>query len=41
LKSFGSVARLREASAEEIAALPGLSLKVAEDILRYLASHQS
>ncbi len=39
LKAFGSVARLRRASADEIAALPGISKKLAEDVLRYLESH--
>ena len=41
LQKFGSVARLRRASAGEIAALPGLSRKLAAEILRYLASHRS
>lgn len=36
LKKFGSVARLREASAEDIASLPGISEKAAEGILEWL-----
>ena len=36
LKKFGSVSRLRAANAEEIASLPGISLKAAEGILEWL-----
>ena len=36
LKKFGSVARLRESTAEEIATLPGISEKTAEGILEWL-----
>ena len=36
LKAFGSVARLRKAGAEEIAALPGFSRRTAERILEWL-----
>ena len=41
LKEFGSVARLRKASVEQIAALPGLSRTSAEQILHFLESHRS
>lgn len=41
LKAFGSVARLRQASPEAMAALPGISLKLANEILQFLQSHQS
>lgn len=37
LEAFGSVARIRRASADAIAALPGISLKSAEAILGFLA----
>lgn len=36
LKEFGSVARLKRAEPEAIAALPGFSAKLAAEILRYL-----
>jgi excinuclease ABC subunit C len=36
LKKFGSVTRIRAASAEQIAALPGISLKSAQGILDFL-----
>jgi excinuclease ABC subunit C len=36
LKKFGSVARLRKASPEQVAALPGISLKSAEAMLAWL-----
>ena len=36
LRKFGSVARLRKASAEEIASLPGFSKKTAETVLDHL-----
>lgn len=38
LKKFGSVARLREATAPEIAAIPGISEKSAEAMLDWLAN---
>ena len=38
LKQFGSVERIRKTSAEEIAALPGISLKSAEAMLAWLNS---
>lgn len=41
LKAFGSVARLRKASEEDLAALPGISPKLASEILQFLSSHQS
>ncbi len=37
LKVFGSVKRLREASAEEIAAIPGIPLEVARDVVRFVS----
>ena len=36
LKRFGSVTRLRRASVEEIAALPGIGPRLAEQVLEYL-----
>ncbi len=38
LKKFGSVARIKAASIEQIAELRGISVKSAEEILRYLKS---
>ena len=38
LGKFGSVARIREASADDIAALPGISLKSARGILEFLGN---
>ena len=38
LESFGSLAGVRLATAEEIAALPGFSLRLAERVLNYLRS---
>ncbi|HUF62313.1 MAG TPA: excinuclease ABC subunit UvrC [Verrucomicrobiales bacterium] len=38
LKAFGSVTRLRQASPEAIAALPGFHLTLAREILRFLES---
>ena len=38
LKKFGSVARIKAASAEEIASLPGISVKSAQAILNHLGS---
>ena len=39
LKRFGSVARLRKASVEDIAAVPGVGKTVAAEVARYLAEH--
>ncbi|MEM7387984.1 MAG: UvrB/UvrC motif-containing protein, partial [Verrucomicrobiota bacterium] len=39
LKHFGSVARLKKASADEMASLRGISKNLADDILRFLDSH--
>jgi excinuclease ABC subunit C len=36
LEKFGSVARLRKTEASEIAAIPGISLKAAEQMLEWL-----
>ena len=36
LRKFGSVARIRRASAEQIAAVPGIGAKLAEGIVRFL-----
>jgi excinuclease UvrABC nuclease subunit len=36
LEKFGSVARLKKATAEDIAALPGISLKAATTMLEFL-----
>ncbi|HEY1080724.1 MAG TPA: excinuclease ABC subunit UvrC [Prosthecobacter sp.] len=41
LKKFGSVARLRKASAEDIAKVPGISQTLAETIVDFLASRSS
>jgi excinuclease ABC subunit C len=38
LKAFGSVTRLRKASEEEIAAVPGISKTLAQQVLEFLAS---
>jgi excinuclease ABC subunit C len=38
LKKFGSVQRVRKASAEEIAEIPGISLRSAEGMLEWLAA---
>ena len=38
LKAFGSVTRLRKASEEEIAAVPGISKALARQVLEFLAS---
>jgi excinuclease ABC subunit C len=40
LRVFGSVARLRKASAEKIAEVQGIGKGLAEDIVRFLASRQ-
>jgi excinuclease ABC subunit C len=39
LKSFGSVARLRKATAAEIAQTSGIGPRLAEQVVQYLASH--
>ncbi|MFL6542218.1 MAG: excinuclease ABC subunit UvrC [Chthoniobacterales bacterium] len=39
LRRFGSVNRLRKASAEEIAATPGIGPKLAEEVHRFLQRH--
>ncbi|MCX6966297.1 MAG: helix-hairpin-helix domain-containing protein, partial [Verrucomicrobia bacterium] len=36
LQKFGSVARLRRTPAEQIAAIPGISLRLAEQIVEFL-----
>ncbi len=41
LKRFGSVARLRNASLEEIAALDGISLRLAGQVLEFLGKKQA
>lgn len=41
LRAFGSVARLRKATAAQIAEVPGISKGLAEDILRFLVSRQA
>jgi excinuclease ABC subunit C len=38
LKAFGSVTRLRKATEEQIAAVPGISKTLARQILDFLAS---
>jgi excinuclease ABC subunit C len=40
LRRFGSVARLRRASVEEVASVEGISARLAEEVLRFLRSHQ-
>lgn len=40
LRAFGSVARLRKASVEQIAAVPGISKTLAEEIVRFLEAYQ-
>lgn len=40
LKQFGSLARLRKASAADMAAISGISQKIAESIVDYLESHR-
>lgn len=40
LRAFGSVARLRRASAEEIAKVPGIGKVLAEEITRFLAERK-
>ncbi len=41
LETFGSVARLRKATAEQIAAVEGISATLAESILGFLESHRN
>ena len=40
LREFGSVARLRKASVDRIATVPGISKNLAEEITRFLATYQ-
>ncbi len=40
LRAFGSVARLRKASTEQIAAVPGIGKALAEEVVRFLATYQ-
>ena len=40
LRAFGSVARLRKASVDQIAAVPGISKTLAEEIVRFLEAYQ-
>ncbi len=40
LRAFGSVARLRKASQEKIAAVPGIGKALAEEIVRFLETYQ-
>ena len=40
LKTFGSVARLRKAGAEELANVPGISQKLAAEIIEFLDTHR-
>lgn len=39
LERFGSVARLRKASREEVATVPGIGGKLADEIVRFLKTH--
>ena len=40
LRAFGSVARLRKASLEQIAAVPGIGKALAEEVVRFLETYQ-
>lgn len=40
LTTFGSVARLRKATADEIASIPGIGKRLAEEVVSFLRSHQ-
>ena len=40
LRAFGSVARLRKASVEEVAAVPGIGKALADEVMRFLAAYQ-
>ena len=40
LKHFGSFTKIREASAEQLMEAEGISQSVAEEIYRYLRSHE-
>ena len=40
LRAFGSVARLRKATADQIAAVPGIGKALAEDVVRFLETYQ-
>ncbi len=39
LRAFGSVTRLRKATVEQVAAVPGIGKAVAEEVVRFLAEH--
>ena len=41
LRAFGSLEAIREASVEAVAAVPGMSRRVAEDLLAYLCSSEA
>jgi excinuclease ABC subunit C len=41
LREFGSVARMRRATVEQIASVPGIGLKLAETIVTFLREHRS
>ena len=41
LKHFGSVARMRKASQDQLAEVPGISHKIAAEIVDFLATHRS
>jgi len=40
LRAFGSVARLRKASVEEVAAVPGIGKALADEVMLFLAAYQ-
>ncbi len=40
LRAFGSVARLRKSSVEQIAAVPGIGKALAEEVVRFLQTYQ-
>lgn len=40
LRAFGSVARLRKSSVEQIAAVPGIGKALAEEVVRFLETYQ-
>jgi excinuclease ABC subunit C len=39
LRKFGSVLRLRKSTPEELATIPGISLRLATEVLAFLESH--
>ena len=41
MRAFGSLTRLRKASVEELAAVPGISAELASAIHQHLASERS